>query len=93
MLYALDKQTGETVWAKSMGSYGWSSPTCLYTPSGRGYVLIGTSNSVLRLLDGLTGAEVASVKLKGNIEGTPAVFDDMIVLGTRSSKIYGIRIE
>ena len=92
MLYALDKQTGETVWVKSMGSYGWSSPTCLYAPSGKGYVLIGSSNSVLRLLDGLTGAEVTSIKLKGNIEGTPAVFDDMIVIGTRSSKIYGIRI-
>lgn len=92
MLYALDKQTGEIVWAKSMGRYGWSSPTCLYAPSGKGYVLVGSSDGTLRLLDGLSGDEVASVQLNANIEGTPAVFDDMIVVGTRGSTIYGIKI-
>ena len=91
-LYALDKQTGETVWDKSLGKYGWSSPTCLYTASGKGYVLVGSSDGKLRLLDGLTGKEVAHVTLRGNIEGTPVVFDDMIVIGTRSSYIYGIKI-
>ena len=92
MLYALDKRTGETVWAKSMGSYGWSSPTCVYTPSGKGYVLVGSSDGTLRLVDGLTGEDVASVQLNANIEGTPVVFDDMIVVGTRGSMIYGIKI-
>ena len=92
MLYALDKQTGETVWAKSLERYGWSSPTCLYAPSGKGYVLVGSSDGTLRLLDGLTGDEVASVQLNANIEGTPAVFDDMIVVGTRGSVIYGIKV-
>lgn len=92
MLYALDKRTGKAVWAKSLGRYGWSSPTCLYTPSGKGYVLVGSSDGTLRLLDGLTGEDVASVQLNGNIEGTPAVFDDMIVVGTRGSVIYGIKI-
>jgi len=92
MLYALNKQTGETVWAKSMKSYGWSSPTCLYSANGKGYVLVGSSNGKLRLFDGLTGALAAQVELHGNIEGTPAVFDDMIVVGTRGSVIYGIKI-
>ena len=92
VLYALDKQTGETVWAKGLDHHGWSSPTCLYTPSGKGYVLVGNSRGLLRLLDGRTGEEAARVQLRGNIEGTPAVFDDMIVLGTRSNRIYGIRI-
>ena len=91
-LYALDKATGETVWAVSLGAHGWSSLTCVYTPSGKGYVLVGSADGMLRLLDGLTGAEAASIKLRGNIEGTPAVFDDMIVVGTRSDRIYGIRI-
>ena len=92
MLYALNKATGEVEWEKRMGHYGWSSPTCLYAPSGKGYVLVGSSDGTLRLLDGLTGDEVASVQLNGNIEGTPAVFDDMIVVGTRGSVIYGVRI-
>jgi outer membrane protein assembly factor BamB len=92
MVYALNKDTGETVWSKSLKYYGWSSPTCLYTPAGKGYVLVGSSNGVLHLLDGLTGNEVANVELRGNIEGTPAVFDDMIVVGTRSNAIYGVKI-
>lgn len=92
MLYALDKQTGETVWAKSLEHYGWSSPTCVYAPSGKGYVLVGSSDGTLRLLDGLTGDEISRVQLNANIEGSPAVFDDMIVVGTRGSVIYGIRI-
>ena len=92
MLYALDKQTGETVWEKRMGSYGWSSPTCVYNAAGRGFVLVGSSSGRLRLLDGLTGDTVAEAELNGNIEGTPVVFDDMIIIGTRANTIYGLRI-
>ena len=92
MLYALDKNTGEIVWSHAMGSYGWSSPTCVYTPSGAGYVLVGSSNGMLRLFDGRTGQIVAAADLEANIEGSPAVFDDMLVVGTRGAKIYGVRI-
>ena len=93
MLYALDKSTGEIVWEHEQKYYGWSSPTCLYTPSGKGYVLLGSSSGMLRLHDGLTGEVVCSVDLDSNIEGSPVVFDDMIVVGVRSERIYGIRIK
>lgn len=92
MLYALDKQTGEIAWEKRMGSYGWSSPTCVYNADGKGYVLVGSSSGRLRLLDGLTGETVAETELRGNIEGSPVVFDDMIIVGTRENYIYGLRI-
>ena len=92
MLYALDKSTGDVVWSYAMGSYGWSSPTIVYTPSGVGYVLIGSSNGILRLFDGLTGRVVAATDLEANIEGSPVVYNDTIVIGTRGSKIYGVRI-
>jgi len=92
MLYALNKATGEVVWEHAMGSYGWSSPTPVYTASGKGYVLVGSSNGMLRLFDGLTGEIVASADLGANIEGSPVVFDDMIVVGTRGSRIYGIEV-
>ena len=36
----------------------WLSPTPVYTHSGKGYVLVGSSNGMLRLFDGLTGAVV-----------------------------------
>lgn len=93
MLYALNKATGEVVWEHAMGSYGWSSPTPVYTASGKGYVLVGSSNGMLRLFDGLTGEIVASADLGANIEGTPVVFDDTIVVGTRGSRIYGVKVQ
>ena len=92
MVYALDKKTGETVWRYEMGSYGWSSPTCVYTPSGKGYVLVASSNGILRLFDGLTGRVVNAVDLEANIEGSPVVFDDLVVVGTRGGWIYGMQL-
>lgn len=91
-LYALDKETGKSVWEYDMGRYGWSSPTCVYTPSGKGYVIVGNSRGLLRLFDGLTGEVIHTVQLDGNIEGTPIVFNDMLVVGTRGSVVYGIKI-
>ena len=55
-------------------------------------MLVGSSDGSLKLLDGLTGEEIARVALNANIEGSPVVFDDMIVVGTRGSVIYGVRI-
>ena len=91
-LYAVNKQSGAVVWKYAMGKYGWSSPTCLYTESGKGYVLVGSSNGILRLFDGLTGTVVASTDLGSNIEGTPVVFDDMVVIGTRGARVFGLKI-
>ena len=91
-LYAVNKETGSVVWEYAMGKYGWSSPTCVYTESGKGYVLVGSCNGLLRLFDGLTGKVVAKADLGANIEGSPAVFDDMIVIGTRGKRIYGLKI-
>ena len=65
---------------------------CVYTPSGKGYVIVGSSSGALRLYDGLNGRLTSICDLDGNIEGSPAVFDDMIVVGTRSRQIFGVRI-
>lgn len=92
MLYAINKHTGDIAWQYDMGRYGWSSPTCVYTPSGKGYVIVGSSNGLLRMFDGLTGAGIAAVDLGANIEGSPIVFDDTLVVGTRGSMVYGIKI-
>ena len=90
--FALDKETGAVVWELSMGTYGWSSPTCVYTPSGKGYVIVGSSSGLLRMFDGLTGEVVAACDLGSNIEGTPIVFDDMLVVGTRGAMVCGVKI-
>ena len=44
------------------------------------------------LIEGSTGVVLATLALDGNVEGSPAVFDDMLVVGTRAGSIYGIRL-
>ena len=92
VLYALNKADGEIVWRREMGRYGWSTPTCVYTEAGDGYLLVGSSNGMLRLLDGLTGEQIAAVDLDSNIEGSPMVFEGRIVVGTRGQRIFGVQI-
>ena len=92
-LYAVDKENGNVAWEVNMGSGGWSSPVCVYSESGRGYVAQGSASGKLRLLDGLTGDQVMDCDLGSNIEGSPAVFDDMLVVGTRGRRIFGVKIK
>ncbi|HIQ81583.1 MAG TPA: PQQ-binding-like beta-propeller repeat protein [Candidatus Pullichristensenella stercorigallinarum] len=92
-LLAISKESGEVVWQAAMGSGGWSSPVCVYAENGKGYVLVGSSSGALRLYDGRTGNIISILDLEGNIEGSPAVFNDMLVVGTRSKRIFGVRIK
>ena len=46
------------------------------------------------MLDGKTGERLSSVSLsQGVIEASPAVFNEMLVVGTRACKIWGVRLE
>lgn len=92
VLAALDKKTGREVWKLPMRRYAWSSPVAVYDAAGRGYLLQGDSAGTLMLIEGRTGKVLSSVDLGANIEASPAVFDDMLVVGTRGQKIFGVRI-
>lgn len=91
-LIALDKHTGEVAWYQKLPRYGWSSPVAIYDGDGKSHIIVGDSGGTLRLLDGLTGEPISTLSLEGNIEGSPAVFGDMLVIGTRGRRIYGVRI-
>ncbi len=92
---ALDTKTGEVLWEKE-GSYCWSSPVAVYSEDGKAYVVLFNSVGTGFLLDGKTGQEVTTVSVKTsdytNVEASPVVFNDMIVVGTRSQKVFGIKI-
>ena len=92
VLAALDKETGETVWEFKTDMYSWSSPVDFYDSDGHGYLIYPTSGGYLYLLDGKTGEKLDAIDLKGNIEASAAVFNDMIVVGHRSQKIFGIQM-
>ena len=91
-LYAFDKESGEIIWKKTTGRYSWSSPVLVYNEAGEGVVVLGNSGGVLRMYDGLTGEVYDEIEIDGNMEGSPAVYDDTLVIGTRDCKIYGIKI-
>lgn len=89
---AIDTETGETVWEKSMDRYTWSSPVALYTEEGEAYIVLCDSVGNLSLLEGSTGETLSAMTMGSNIEASPAVFEDMIVIGSRGGRICGIKV-
>lgn len=92
-LVALDTDTGDVVWEKTMSNYAWSSPVSLYTPAGKGYIVIGDSVGYIYLIDGSTGNTLYTEGLGSNIEASPVVFNNRLVVGTRGCQVWGIEIE
>ena len=96
VLVALNKQTGKVVWAKSLGGYCYSSPVAVYNENGKGWIIQATSDGVLMLLDGLTGETINTLQLNGTIEASPAVYQNMLLIGTTgkgTSFLYGVKID
>ena len=92
-LVALDTETGEEIWCLDMSSYPWSSPVPVYTDDGRAYVVICDSVGNMFFVDGATGKQLDYINLGSNIEASPVVFNNTIVVGTRGCKIYGVTVE
>ena len=92
-LVALDTATGEEVWRIDMAYYAWSSPVGIYDSAGNGYVVLCDSNGTAHFIDGVIGQVKNTVSLDGLVEASPAVYNNMIVVGTRAKKIWGIRVQ
>ena len=92
-LVAIDKKTGGEVWSVELKYYSWSSPVAVYNSNGDGYIILCDSDGNMHLLDGKTGKVKDTINLGKNIEATPAVFNNTIVVGTRGKKIYGITLK
>lgn len=96
MLMALDKKTGEVRWIHLMEKYTWSSPVAVYGTSGNVYIVIcegSDTGGKVFLLNGRTGMLLNTFDAQANIEASPAVYGNMIVIGTRGRKIWGIQIK
>jgi outer membrane protein assembly factor BamB len=93
ILVALDTQTGAEVWRMDMDFYAWSSPVAVYDAAGNGYVVACDSNGTAFFLDGKTGQLLDTEYLGGLIEATPAVYENTLVVGTRTQQICGVKIQ
>ena len=93
-IYCFNKSDGSVVWSASTGSASWSSPVLVYREDGTGVLIvcnIGGRGGV-RMLDPATGERLGQTELEGKIEASPGVFDDVMVIGTRDRRIYGLRL-
>lgn len=92
-LIAFDKNTGNEVWTIESDYYCWSSPVAVYTPEGKSYIIQCDSGGFMYLIEGISGKILDKIPLQANIEGSPAIYEDMIVVGTRGQQIWGIKIK
>ena len=90
---ALCKETGQEVWEFPLTGFGWSSPVAVYTEDGTSYIIVSDSFGRMFMLCGMTGEEVYRINLGSNVEASPAVFNNMLVVGTRGQRIFGIEIK
>ena len=91
-LVALDTDTGEEIWRWDMDYYAWSSPVAVYDEDGTGYVVVCDSAGNASFIDGATGTVLDTEYLGGLVEASPAVYEDMFVVGTRIRQICGVKV-
>ena len=94
-LVALEKETGKIRWAYALSDRSESSPIAVYDENGNGWIIQCAWDGSIVMLDGLTGAEAAKEQVEGNIEASPAAYNNMMVIGTTgkgTEMIYGLQI-
>ena len=95
-LLALEKETGRIRWTKGLSDRSESSPVAVYDAEGNGWIIQCAEDGTVLLLDGETGEKLSELKLDGNIKASPAVYNDILVIGTTGKGtefVYGIRIK
>jgi len=91
-MVALDKKTGEEIWKKKLTSYSWCSPLDFKSSDGKTYMVYSDFSGYMHLVDPMNGKTLDSVPLQGNVESSPAIYDDTIVVGSYARKIFGIKV-
>ena len=93
---AIDKETGEVRWAKGLSDRTESSPVAVYDADGNGWIIQCAESGEILMMEGKTGKVVAELQLDANIQASPAVYNDYLVIGTTgkgTSYVVGIRIK
>ena len=92
-IIAMNKEDGQVIWKKKLDNYVWSSPVDFYDDKGNGYIIQCDSMGNMFLIDGRNGSVLDKINLGSNIEASPAIFEDVIVVATRGGEIFGIDIK
>lgn len=93
-MVALNKYSGDVVWEKDLNKYSWSTPTAIYSTSGKAYLIFCNSIGQVLLIDAHNGETLYTLNTGGgNMEGSPAIFNNKIIIGTRGKRIFCIEIK
>ena len=82
-IVAYDKATGSIVWSVEQSNDYWASPVVVYDAQGKGYLVQCDRGGYVTLYDASSGIQLNSVDIGSRIDSTPAVFNNMLVVGTR----------
>lgn len=103
-LVAYDKTLGTVVWSYDMNIYSYSSPVDCYDNQGNAYIVIADSVGQIHLINAQTGERVTYIQMSQLIgtesetssgiifDASPVVYDNMIVIGSKSGSVFGIEI-
>ena len=91
-LVALDRTTGTLAWSRHLDRYSWSSPVIFQGKDDHSYGVFGDAGGLLHLFDPNTGQDYSTVSLGNNIEASPAIYNNMLVVASYDKKIFGVRI-
>lgn len=92
---AFDKESGEVCWQSELETTAISSPVAVYDQQGKAWIIQGDESGILHMYNGTDGTEISSLDLGGKIQASPAVYNDILVIGTCSkgnARMYGIKL-
>lgn len=92
LLISYDTATGKEKWRLQLPNYAWSSTVAVYTKDGKAYLVQGDSVGNLYLINS-RGEIVNKVNLGANIEASPIVVDQQIIVGTRGGVYASVRLQ
>ena len=91
-LVSIDRMSGEELWKREFPCDAWSSGCLLYDQNGHAWLVQCFGNGDILLIDAGTGETKSQVHMGANIESTPAIVDNYLVVGTRDERIVGITL-
>ncbi len=82
-IVAYDKSTGAIIWSIEQTNDYWASPVVVYDAQGKAYLIQCDRGGNVTMYDASNGTMLNSVDLGSRIDSTPAVFNNLLVVGTR----------
>jgi hypothetical protein len=64
----------------------------VHAEDGSGYLILADAKGDVRLLDAADGSELSRVNLGWNLEASPAVFGNRVVIAERGNRIFGLEL-